>query len=104
MFNQPGAKVEYGSISLMDKSDAKKIIDTKLEYINGTLLASLKPGKYSLSVNANGFSPFQKEVVVLEKSTDNIFDDIHLTSLGKSSGVKQNSFKPSTPAKAPGKK
>ncbi|MBK5286411.1 MAG: PD40 domain-containing protein [Bacteroidia bacterium] len=86
MLNQPGAKVEYGSISLMDKSSAKKIIDTKLEYISGALMVSLKPGMYSLNVNANGFSPFQKDVEVPVNSAENIFDEIRLTPLGKSSG------------------
>jgi len=86
MFNQPGAKVEYGTISLMDKTTAKKIIDAKLEYINGTLMVSLKPGMYSLNVNANGFSPFQKDIEVPEKTIENIFDEIRLTPLGKSSG------------------
>lgn len=83
MFNKPGAKVEYGSISLTDVEAKKKIIDTKLEYIGGTLIVSLKPGKYSLSIEANGFTSYQKEVVIPEKDAVNIIDEIKLTALGK---------------------
>jgi hypothetical protein len=83
MFNQPGAKVEYGSISLTDKSNGNKIIDTKLEYIGGALLVSLVPGEYSLNIEANGFKSFQKEVAIPEKDAANVFDDIRLTPLGK---------------------
>jgi hypothetical protein len=83
MLNQPGSKVEYGSISLMSKEDGKKIIDTKLEYIGGALMISLKPGKYVLNVDANGFSSYSKEIEVLENATENILDDIRLTPLGK---------------------
>ena len=83
MVNQPGAKVEYGSITLTNNEDGKKIIDTKLEYINGTLVVSLRPGKYVLSVDANGFSGFTKEIEVPQNAAENIKDEIRLTPLGK---------------------
>lgn len=89
MVSRPGAKVEYGSISLTRKEGAVTIIDTKLQYIGASLMISLMPGEYELAINADGFSPYKKEVVILENSIDNVVDDILLAPLGKSSTRKK---------------
>jgi hypothetical protein len=88
IINQPGAKVEYGTISLTNKEGNITIIDTKLQYIGSALMVSLMPGKYELTVNADGFSPYKKEVVIPENSIDNVVDEIHLTPLVKSTARK----------------
>jgi hypothetical protein len=88
MINQPGAKVEYGSISLVRKAGKVNIIDTKLQYIGSSLNVSLKPGEYEITVNADGFSPYKKEVVIPENSSANVIDEIQLTPLVKSTSRK----------------
>ena len=90
MINQPGAKVEYGSISLVRKNGRITLIDTKLQFIGNSLMVSLKPGEYELTVNADGFTPFKKEVVITGDSIDDVVDEIKLSPMVKSSPRKTN--------------
>src|SRR6476646_2353507 len=90
MISQPGAKVEYGSIALTTKKGKETIIDTKLQYIGSSLLVSLMPGEYELIVNADGFSPYKKEVVIPEGSIENVVDEIKLSPLVKSTTAKKS--------------